>query len=168
MISLGVDLDKHGTACAWGWRYPDGGEHWYDAADPSVGVRHRTGAPAMITEGAAQWYQHGRLHRLDGPAVEYANGDCEWWVNDCPHRVDGPAVVSKSRQEWWVDGERHRVDGPAVVTNHRTEYWIQGVPLGKTTASEVASGERVVMSQAEIEARLGVKLVITDLTGVSK
>lgn len=24
----------------------------------------------------------GRLHRDDGPAVEYADGDCEWWLNN--------------------------------------------------------------------------------------
>jgi len=27
------------------------------------------------------WYLNGKLHREDGPAVEYADGRREWWVN---------------------------------------------------------------------------------------
>ena len=32
------------------------------------------------SDGAAGWYSNGKLHRLDGPAIEYANGKKEWWV----------------------------------------------------------------------------------------
>ena len=32
--------------------------------------------------GDKHWYLNGKLHREDGPAVEYANGDKEWWLND--------------------------------------------------------------------------------------
>ena len=37
------------------------------------------------------------IHRIDGPAIEYANGDRFWLVDGKRHRVDGPAVE-------WVDG----------------------------------------------------------------
>jgi hypothetical protein len=30
------------------------------------------------------WYVNGKLHRLDGPAVEWANGERKWWLNDEP------------------------------------------------------------------------------------
>ena len=33
------------------------------------------------TNGDREWYQNGKLHRVDGPAVEYANGHKEWWIN---------------------------------------------------------------------------------------
>ena len=29
------------------------------------------------------WETHnGKIHRIDGPAAEYANGDKEWYLND--------------------------------------------------------------------------------------
>jgi hypothetical protein len=28
------------------------------------------------------WYLNGELHRVDGPACEYANGYKQWWLND--------------------------------------------------------------------------------------
>ncbi len=32
----------------------------------------------------SEWCINGQLHRMDGPAVEYADGSREWWVNDQP------------------------------------------------------------------------------------
>jgi hypothetical protein len=32
--------------------------------------------------GDRYWYLNGKLHREDGPAVEYANGMCCWFLND--------------------------------------------------------------------------------------
>jgi hypothetical protein len=52
-----------------------------------------------------QWFYNGELHRGDGPAVEWYNGDKEWWLNDERHRLDGPAVEGPSGyKEWWIDG----------------------------------------------------------------
>jgi hypothetical protein len=31
--------------------------------------------------GTKSWYLNGRYHRLDGPAVEYEDGDKEWLAN---------------------------------------------------------------------------------------
>lgn len=28
-----------------------------------------------------KWYDHGRLHRIGGPAIEYGDGAVEYWVN---------------------------------------------------------------------------------------
>lgn len=45
------------------------------------------------------------LHRDDGPAIEWENGDKEWWLNGHKHRLDGPAVEWANGQvEWWVHG----------------------------------------------------------------
>jgi len=32
-------------------------------------------------EGTKRWYLNGKLHREDGPAVEYANGGKFWYLN---------------------------------------------------------------------------------------
>jgi hypothetical protein len=36
----------------------------------------------VYEDGSKFWYLNGKLHREDGPAVEYANGDKSWYLND--------------------------------------------------------------------------------------
>lgn len=54
-----------------------------------------------------RWYNDlGQLHRLDGPAIEWANGDKSWWVEDKIHRLGGPAVEwADGYKQWFVDGK---------------------------------------------------------------
>lgn len=52
------------------------------------------------------------LHRVDGPAVEYASGDTRvhksWHIDGKLHRVDGPAVeYSSGERHWYIDGEKY-------------------------------------------------------------
>jgi hypothetical protein len=55
--------------------------------------------------GKKYWLQNGKLHREDGPAMEWANGDKFWYINGKKHREDGPAVEwADSSKEWWVNG----------------------------------------------------------------
>ena len=35
---------------------------------------------------------YGKLHRVDGPAIEYSNGTKEWYINGKRHRLDDPAI----------------------------------------------------------------------------
>jgi len=62
--------------------------------------------------GATRWYnEKGELHRLDGPAVEYADGSKEWLVNDLFHRLDGPArVYSDGCKIWCIEGMDYTED----------------------------------------------------------
>ena len=47
-------------------------------------------------------------HRLDGPAVEYADGRKYWYVNGKHHRLDGPAIeYADGSKYWYVDGEQY-------------------------------------------------------------
>ena len=47
------------------------------------------------------------LHRLDGPAVEYASGSKAWYANGERHREDGPAIeYADGYKEWWMNGQR--------------------------------------------------------------
>jgi hypothetical protein len=70
-------------------------------------VLHRVDGPAIeYADGDKIWYIDGQCHREDGPAVENANGNKWWWVNDRRHRIDGPACEwAIGNREWWVDGE---------------------------------------------------------------
>lgn len=52
------------------------------------------------------WLVFGLLHRVNGPAVECADGQKEWWINGQIHREDGPAIeYANGRKEWWINGK---------------------------------------------------------------
>jgi hypothetical protein len=65
---------------------------------------------------SGEWDDTKVLHRVDGPAAEYADGGKGWWIDGKPHRIDGPAVeFADGDREWFVDGKRHRLNGPAIM-----------------------------------------------------
>jgi len=88
-------------------------------------ILHRTDGPAAEwTNGDKDWYVDGKRHRIDGPAVEWTNGDKDWYVDDKRHRVGGPAVEWADGTKWWyVDSRLHRIDGPAVEYASGDKYW---------------------------------------------
>lgn len=45
--------------------------------------------------------EKGELHREDGPAIEYANGDKYWYKNGQFHREDGPAIEYADGNKFW-------------------------------------------------------------------
>jgi hypothetical protein len=51
--------------------------------------------------GNKRWYLDGKLHREDGPAIDYANGDKVWCLNGQLHREDGPAVKYADSYKAW-------------------------------------------------------------------
>ena len=65
------------------------------------------------------------LHRIDGPAVEYADGDKCWYIDGKRHRIDGPAMEYVNGDRYWfVDGKRHRIDGPAIERSDGSRTWL--------------------------------------------
>lgn len=52
----------------------------------------------------------GKLHRENGPALDYWNGRKEWFLNGVRHRIDGPALYFEgfdgNYNEWWINGVR--------------------------------------------------------------
>ena len=43
--------------------------------------------------GSKRWIlPNGNPHRIDGPAIEYADGTKYWYQNGNRHRTDGPAI----------------------------------------------------------------------------
>ncbi len=68
--------------------------------------------------------KEGELHRLDAPAVEYANGEKSWYKNGLKHRLGGPAIEwPDGTKHWYKDGNLHRLDGPAVMCDDGYKGW---------------------------------------------
>ena len=73
-----------------------------------------------VFDDRTEWRLDGQLHRTDGPAVEYANGNRFWYLNGQRHRVDGPAVESADGTCYWyltneevTEAEHRRQTAPA-------------------------------------------------------
>jgi hypothetical protein len=64
------------------------------------------------------------LHREDGPAIEYSEGDKCWYQNNKRHREDGPAIeFSTGTKCWYQNDKRHRIDGPAIEFANGEKSW---------------------------------------------
>jgi hypothetical protein len=119
------------------------------------------------SDGDRRWYKPGTdiLHRLDGPAIECANGTRQWWVDDKWHRLDGPAIEwVDGSQMWYRDGKMHRLDGPAYEGAAGTRWWyIEGEYL---TEQEFLARTRPAqeITIAEIEKLIGHRVKIIDRT----
>jgi len=91
----------------------------------SNGELHRLDGPAIEgADGHKEWWINDKRHRLDGPAIEWADGTKEWWINDKRHRLDGPAYEgADGHKAWWINDKRHRLDGPAIEWADGTNAW---------------------------------------------
>ena len=88
-----------------------------------------TGGPVIGATGAKYWRNaNSELHRLDGPAIVWADGSKEWYVDGIQHRLDGPAIEwTNGEKRWYVNGKKHRLDGPAAEwANGNKAWWING------------------------------------------
>ena len=56
-------------------------------------------------DGNRFWFKNGKLHRKNGPAVEYIDGTKKWYKNGKLHRLDGPAIEwSDGTKLWYIKG----------------------------------------------------------------
>ena len=110
-----------------------------------------------VFEDRTTWcdFNSKELHRIDGPAIEYANGGKSYYVDGRLHRLDGPAVeYAYGYKSYWVDGKRHRIDGPAIeYRNGDMEYWVDGIEL--TEEQFLARTTSKELTVADIEKLLG-------------
>jgi len=103
---------------------PDGTKRW---SLIQTGMIHRADGPAIEwADGEKWWIYKGKMNRLGGPAIERVNGRIEWWVEDKLHRENGPAVEGKDGYKaWYVNGShRARVDGPAIEWPDGEKWWL--------------------------------------------
>jgi len=99
------------------------------------------------------------LHRLDGPAIEYANGTKGWYIDGKCHRLDGPAIeYPDGSKSWYVDGKRHRLDGPAVEFTNGTKSWyVDGKCLFEEEFNRRTAKENV-LTMDQIAAKFGISV----------
>ncbi len=93
-----------------------------------------------IAEFGSKFYYKDKqmtiLHREDGPAVEFNDGDKYWFIN----------------------GKRHREDGPAVEFNDGDKYWyLNGKGLTEKEFLKQTAPE-IVLTLDEIAAKLGIEV----------
>ena len=90
-------------------------ELWRDKA----GDIHRLNGPAIIfSNGDTIWYRHGKRHRDDGPAAIYQDEDTLWYRHGKLHREDGPARVwpRYKLEEWYKDGKVYEPSAHELMT----------------------------------------------------
>jgi len=114
-------------------------------------------------EKTVRWYQNGKLHRIDGPAVEHINGDKFWYSNGRVHRTDGPAMeYANGGKYWYLNGERHRLDGPAFKHSDGMKRWylndkeLSEAEFNKQTKVATCAGKIVTID--------GKKYTLTEIT----
>ena len=80
--------------------------------------------PVVGSNRTKCWYLDGKLHRTDGPAVEWPDGTKQWYLDDKLHRTDGPACEgADGEKHWCLNGKLHRTDGPAIEYADGTKRW---------------------------------------------
>lgn len=73
-------------------------------------------------DGTRQWWLNGKLHRTDGPAIEWADGTRQWWLNGELHRTDGPAIEwSNGTRAWYLNDEEYSFEYWCRRTNKTEE-----------------------------------------------
>jgi hypothetical protein len=87
--------------------------------------------------------KNGKIHRLDGPAYEYADGAKGWWVNGKIHRLDGPAYeYADGTKGWWVNGKQLSEEDfnqhPEVIRHRRIQATFED-PEEKKLATDLNS-----------------------------
>jgi len=83
------------------------------------------------------YYKNQLLHREDGPAIEYYNGDKHWYINGWHHRVNGPAILyHDGSKEYYINGQLHREDGPAYINQEIESYWFNGIYIKASSTKE--------------------------------
>lgn len=97
------------------------------------GKLHRVDGPALeYGHGPKMWFLDGTFHRTDGPAVEYPGMLKEWWFKCKRHRLDGPAILNEDGEgEWWVCGKKHRLDGPSEFYDNESSWWVNDKRVSK-------------------------------------
>ena len=69
--------------------------------------------PVIDEDGDKTWFKNRKLHRDDGPAIEWADGSKEWYKNGYLHRDDGPAYEGVDGSKFWYKNGKRIFDLPA-------------------------------------------------------
>lgn len=87
----------------------------------------------IYENGNKYWFQNGKAHRLDGPAIERTDGDKHWLQNGLLHRLDGPAIEwANGDKSYWIEGEYYYYNDWKQKVNELKN------PVKELTVSEVS------------------------------
>jgi hypothetical protein len=97
--------------------------------------------------GTKYWRKKGKLHRVNGPAIEYKNGDNCWYQDGMVHRVGGPASTYFGIQSWYENNRLHRLGGPAMeLSGKRKLYYINGEEYSEKEYFKLCSRKNIEIS----------------------
>ena len=96
--------------------------------------------PAVIAEnGDRGWYQHGKLHRIGGPAVEHKDGGWEYFENGKCHRYGAPAVHrADGTEEYYLEGRK--LDDTGIKAMFDEIARKEGILTGTQVLAEIRQG----------------------------
>jgi hypothetical protein len=70
--------------------------------------------PTYISPYGVEFWEddEGRMHNVEGPAIVYPDGRTSWWIHGKRHRLDGPAMEwavsldpdASYTDEWHING----------------------------------------------------------------
>jgi hypothetical protein len=75
------------------------GQRWRVDNGPTVEERWEDNSQWKL-----HWCDETGWNREDAPAIIWSNGFAEWFQRGRHHRLDGPAIEQGAIQQWWVDG----------------------------------------------------------------
>jgi hypothetical protein len=110
-----------------------------------------------VTDKITRWYnESNQLHRENGPAIKYANGDKFYLINGKLHREDGPAVEdADGYMAYYINDKLHREDGPAVEWADGSKlYYINGKKLTEQEF-KACYGKTVIVDGKDFTMNIG-------------
>jgi len=100
-----IDRDEHSYCIV----DENGDKCWYLNGTQ---IRHRVGAPAFQGKSAVAYYDHGKLHRTDGPALVSKDGIQYWYKDGLLHREGIPAIIAPDGENaCFLNGRLTSFDG---------------------------------------------------------
>ena len=86
--------------------------------------------PSVSWVGGTKFWYYGngrKLHRDDGPAIEWNFGAEEWYMMGNRHRADGPAYTDPTENiiEWWWQDEEYEFNEFVIKAEWSNEKIIE-------------------------------------------
>ena len=107
-------------------------EYYHDDGSNRNHYLHNENGPAYISDSGNKFYYiEDQLHRIDQPAIEYADGGYKFYYKGVLHRDNGPAVVMKNyngsdTELYYHYGVLHNDKGPAEKSGNCEIYYLYG------------------------------------------
>ena len=92
----------------WSWMMDIPETHEYYLEKYGLGIHSlMDGGEIHISDYKIVFRSNGNIHRDNGPARIWCDGDQAWYIDGELHRIDGPAVMNiydNDEQEWMING----------------------------------------------------------------